>query len=347
MKWLTLLVPVAIGLSFLFPDRPILVFVAAVLSLIPLAAFMGESTEHVAAHVGQSIGGLLNATFGNMAELIIMIAMLSKGLHEIVLAGILGGILVNGLLASGLSMMIGGVKHHIQEYNRESSRDAATLLIIAVFGLAVISVISMRQTADVAQAMPQSSTVVSGLLLLGYAMYLIYSMKTHKDLFESPRSEDDEDTWSLKKALGILTVVTLLVVWVSEILSGAVEAVVASADLSEMFVGAVVIAVIGGAAEIASAIRAANKGRLDLALSISMGGSVQIALFVAPVLVFASYLIGDRPIELIFKGPAVILLFFSVVIVSQLSSDGRSTWFKGALMVLAYVILATGIYLVG
>lgn len=347
MKWLTLLVPIAIGVSFVFPDRPLLVFITAVLSLIPLAAFMGESTEHVAAHVGQAIGGLLNATFGNMAELIILIAMLSRGLHEVVLAGILGAILVNGLLASGLSMLVGGVKHHIQEYNRESSRDAATLLIIAVFGLAVISVISMRQSEAAALVMPESSPIVAGLLLAGYLMYLVYSMKTHKDLFESPRTEDEEDTWSLKKALTVLSVVTLLVVWVSEILSGAIEQVVASSGISEMFVGAVVIAVIGGAAEIASAIRAAGKGRLDLALAISMGGSVQIALFVAPVLVFASYFVGTQPLELLFRGPAVILLFFSVVIVGQLSSDGRSTWFKGALMVLAYVILAAGIYLVG
>lgn len=348
MRYLLLLVPVAIGVTVFMPDSPLLVFITCVLALIPLAALLGEATEHVAAHVGSSIGGLLNATFGNLAELIILIAMLSRGLNEIVLAGILGAILVNAMLASGLSMFVGGLKNHVQEYNRESARDMATLLGLAVFGLAVISVVDMRQSGDVSATIhaTQGTPIVAALLFGGYILFLLYSMYTHKDLFESRREESEPDTWSLKKGVLILLGVTVFVVWLSETLSGAIESVVATANLSEAFVGAVVIAIIGGAAEMASAVRAASKDRLDLALSISMGGSVQIALFVAPVLVVASYFVGQTPLELVFRPQAVILLFFSVVIMAQLSSDGRSTWFKGALLLLVYLILASAIYIV-
>ncbi|MBK6420188.1 MAG: calcium/proton exchanger [Ignavibacteria bacterium] len=348
MRWLLLLVPAAIGVTVFAPDSPLLVFVTCVLALIPLAALLGEATEHVAAHVGSSIGGLLNATFGNLAELIILTAMLSRGLHEIVLAGILGAILVNAMFASGLSMFVGGLRDHVQEYNRESARDMATLLALAVFGLAVISVVDMRQaeSATSGQHGAHGTPIIAGMLFFGYLLYLFYSMYTHKDLFQSRRESHEEDTWSLKKGLLVLLGVTVFVVWLSETLSGAVEAVVATAGLSEVFVGAVVIAVIGGAAEMASAVRAAGKNRLDLALSISMGGSVQIALFVAPALVLVSYLVGTKPLHLVFKPQAVILLFFSVIIMAQLSSDGRSTWFKGALLLIVYLILATAIYLV-
>ncbi len=346
MRWLLLLVPAAIGVTVFAPDSPLLVFVTCVLALVPLAALLGEATEHVAAHVGSSIGGLLNATFGNLAELIILTAMLSRGLYEIVLAGILGAILVNAMLASGLSMFVGGIRSHVQEYNRESSRDMATLLGLAVFGLAVISVLDLRLTETSTNVHDSHGTpIIAGMLFFGYILYLLYSMYTHKDLFQSRREPEEEDTWSLKKGLLVLLGVTVFVVWLSETLSGAVESVVATAGLSEAFVGAVVIAIIGGAAEMASAIRAAGKNRLDLALSISMGASVQIALFVAPVLVFASYFVGSKPLDLVFKPQAVILLFFSVIIMAQLSSDGRSTWFKGALLLIVYAILATAIYL--
>ncbi len=347
MRWLLTLVPVALAVSYIFPDRPLLIFIMCVLALIPLAAVLGEATEHVAAHVGSSVGGLLNATFGNLAELIILIAMVSRGLHEIVLAGILGGILVNAIFASGLSMTLGGLKHHIQNYNRELTRDMSTLLGVAVFGLSVVSVINMRQSEMSSAGYDHmvGTPVVAGLLFLGYVLYLIYSMFTHKDLFQSPRTEEDSDTWSMKTGMLVLAGVTVFVVWISEILSGAIETVVSTSSISETFVGAVVIAIIGGAAEMASAVRAARNNRLDLALSISMGGSVQIALFVAPVLVLASNFVGPSPLPLLFRPQAVILLFFCVVIMAQLSSDGRSTWFKGALLLVAYLILASGIYL--
>jgi Ca2+:H+ antiporter len=348
MKWSLLLVPVAIVVSIVAPDKPLLVFLTSVAALIPLAAVLGEATEHVAAHVGSSVGGLLNATFGNLAELIILTAMLTRGLHEIVLAGILGGILANAMFASGLAMTLGGLRSHVQTYNRESARDMATLLALAVFGLSVISVVDMRQDQigiDI-HARSHATPIVASLLFGGYLLYLIYSMFTHKDLFQSAREEHEPDTWSLRKGLLVLLGVTVFVVYISEALSGAIESVVATADLSETFVGAVVIAIIGGAAEMASAIRAARKDRLDLALSISMGGSVQIALFVAPALVVISYVVG-QPLELLFRPAAAILLFFSVVITAQLSSDGRSTWFKGALLLLTYIIIAVTIYLTG
>ena len=343
MRWSLLLVPVAIILELTLHDQQVVVFFALVLAMIPLAALMGESTEHLSAHVGPSVGGLLNATFGNLAELILLIAMLSKGLYEIVLAGIFGGIVANALLATGISMFSGGLKYHIQEYNRENTRDLATLLTIAIFGLLVISVISFNIEENY-EVGAQVSLAISPLLLLGYGMYLFYSMKTHKELFESS-DEEGESEWSIWTSIAVLAGVTLLVVYISESLSVIIEEAVTETEVNQLFIGAVIIAVIGAAAEIASAVRASRKNRMDLALTISMGGSVQIALFVAPVVVILGYFFGPTPFGLMFDYESVIVLFFSAVITMQLARDGRSTWFKGALLLLVYLLIAVGIWL--
>lgn len=344
MRWMLILVPVAITVNVLFPDQIVLIFLLSVLALIPLAAMMGESTEHLSSRVGPSVGGLLNATFGNLSELIIMVALLSKGLYDVVLSGIFGGILANSILATGLAMFAGGLRHHIQMYNRETTRDQSTLLTIAVFALLVISIIGYGLPPE-ARASSPMSVFVSVFLLLGYVLYLLYSMVTHKDLFAS-QEEDAQTDWPAAKAVGILAAVTVAVVYVSEMLSSAIEHLVAESSVSQLFVGAVVIAVIGAAAEIASAMRAARKDRMDLAFAISMGGSVQIALFVAPVIVILSYVVGSSPFQLMFDYESVLVLFFCVMITMQLARDGQSTWFKGALLILVYIILAGGIYMV-
>jgi Ca2+:H+ antiporter len=344
MKWSLLVVPVAIAVDIVASDNILLVLIFSVLALIPLAAMMAESTEQLAAHVGPAVGGLLNATFGNLAELIIMISLLSKGLHEVVLAGIFGGIVANALLATGLSMFVGGLKYHVQTYNRENTRDLASLLAIAIFGLLVISVIGISIGPDHAED-SFISPIVSLFLLAGYVLYLVYSMITHKDLFGSDE-EESEIKWSPWRSITILAVITAVVVWVSETLSGVIAHAVVDARVSELFIGAVLVAVIGAAAEISSAMRASRKDRMDLSYSISMGGSVQIALFVAPLLVLLSHVVGSRPLQLIFDYESIMVLFFSVVITMQLARDGQSTWFKGALLVLVYLIIATGILMI-
>ncbi len=339
-----LLVPLAIVVRYVWPEDPLLIFAAAVFALVPLAALLGESTEHLAAHVGQASGGLLNATFGNLAELIILITMLSMGLHEVVLWGIFGAIFANALLATGLAMFAGGLKFHIQNYNREGTRDLATLLAIAIFGMLAITVIEWSIPEEY-RADTSMSLVVSLFLVAGYLLYLVYSMWTHKELFKSVPILLEGRSWSLPWSATVLAVVTIFVVWMSEILSSALEVSIKTLDLSAIFVGAVVIAVIGAAAEIASAVRASRNDRMDLALSISMGASVQIALFVAPTLVFASYFVGPRPFHLSFSYESVFLLFFAAMITGQLARDGRSTWFKGALLVIVYLIVAAGAFL--
>lgn len=341
MRWSLILIPIALAVAVLAPERTTLVFACSVAALIPLAAMMGESTEQLAAHVGPSVGGFLNATFGNLSELIVMIALLQRGLHEVVMAGIFGGIVTNALFAAGLAMLLGGMKHHVQAYNRENTRDLATMLTIAIFGMLVISVIGYSLGAG-EQQHGDASLEVSIFLLVGYALFLVYSMGTHRDLFRSAESEEPP-AWSLWKAIAVLGVVTALVVWISENLSATIEAAVAETGVNQLFVGAVLIALIGAAAEIASAIRAARKDRMDLALSIAMGGSVQIALLVAPLMVLLSFLIGPHPLRLVFSYESVMVLFFSVMITMQLARDGRSTWFKGALLVIVYLIIAGGI----
>ena len=344
MRWMLLSVPIALAVILFLPDRPILVFLISVLALIPLAALMGESTEHLATHLGPSAGGLLNATFGNLSELIIMISLLGKGLYDVVLAGLFGGILANSILATGLAMFAGGIKYHLQRYNRESTRDQSTLLTIAVFALLVISIIGSDLPPEQLSASP-ISVMVSPFLLLGYFLFLVYSMGTHSELFEVAE-EDQSSDWSVVKAGSVLVAVTLAVVYISEALSTSIESLVADAGVSQLFIGAVVIAVIGAAAEIASAIRAARKDRMDLALSITMGGSAQIALFVAPVIVIANVVLGDGGFQLYFNYESVLVLFFCVMITMQLARDGQSTWFKGVLLILVYLILAGGIYMV-
>ena len=343
MRWLLLLVPVVILVELFMPDQVLLIFLCAVLALIPLAAMMGESTEHLASHVGPSAGGLLNATFGNLSELIIMVSLLSKGLYDVVLAGLFGGILANSILASGLAMFLGGLRHHVQKYARENTRDQSTLLTIAVFALLVVSIIEGDMT-DEARIESAMSLYVSVFMLAGYVLYLIYTMVTHRDLFAT-ETEEEESSWSVSRSAGVLAGITLAVVYISELLSTAIERLVAEIGISELFVGAVVIAIIGAAAEIASAIRAARRDRMDLAFAISMGGSVQIALFVAPVLVMASYFVGPHSFQIYFSYESVLVLFFCVMISMQLARDGRSTWFKGILLILVYLILAGGIYL--
>ena len=343
MKWLLLFVPTAIVLSYVLPDNPGLVFAAAVLAIIPLAGFLGEATEHLAFHTGESIGGLLNATFGNLAELLILVAVLRSGMFDIVLSGIYGAILVNALLATGLAMLFGGSKFHTQKFETENPYELATLLALAVFALAVISIIG-HNPATTTQANAFTSNIVAVFLLIGYALYLVFSLVTHKDLFKTPH-ESSETAWPVKKALIRLIVITGLVVWISELLSGSVEQVMEIYSLNAAFVGAVVIAILGGAAEMAAAVRAARNNRMDLSLSITMGASVQIVLFVAPVLVLLSNFVAPRPFLLNFDGGGVILLFMAVVIVGTIARDGRATWFKGALLVLVYCLIATGIYL--
>jgi Ca2+:H+ antiporter len=357
MKWLLFFVPVATVMHFVLPNNHGIVFVVAVVALIPLAAALGEATEHVAYHAGDAVGGLLNSTFGNLPELLILTAILRSGLVDMVLASLYGAILVNAILATGLSMLFGGFKYHTQTFKSDHTNEFSSLLAIAVFALAVISIMSatnldqsgmghigMGQTGEMSgKTGDQLNLVLSCLLIAGYGMFLWYSLVTHKDL-HAKSHHTDETAWTLRKSMLWLLGTSIAVVWISEILTGSIELAMSEFKLNQQFTGAIVIAIIGGAAEMASAVRAARVNRMDLALTIAMGASVQIALFVAPLLVLLSYVFASSILHLHFSWSAVLLLFMAVYIVSAISREGKSSWYGGALLVLLYIILAVCYY---
>jgi Ca2+:H+ antiporter len=342
MYWLLLFVPVAVGLEFLAPDRHLLVFLASALAILPLAATMGRATEELAEQMGEGVGGLLNATFGNAAELIIALAALHAGLHDVVKASIVGSIIGNILLVLGAAMLAGGLRRSEQHFNAAGARSQATMLVLAAIALtlpAAFRVASETTTAGLAKL----SISISAVLLFMYLLNLVFALMTHASLFAGSHADGEERAgspkWSVRTSALVLAVATALIAWVSEILVGAIEPTAREFRLSNVFVGVFVVAILGNAAEHATAISAAMKDRMDLSLSIAIGSSVQVALFVAPVLVFASLFIGPAPLDLAFPAGLVLMVLLSVLIMAQVAGDGRSDWLKGAQLLAVYLVL--------
>ena len=365
LDWLLIFVPIAIVLRFV-PGlhSPTALFIVACLAIIPLAGWMGRATEHLAEHLGQGVGGLLNATFGNAAELIIALFALSKGLDGVVKASITGSIIGNVLLVLGLSFFAGGVKFRKQEFNRTAASINATALTLAAIALIIPTV--FHQAAAVVPvtqggwtpAKEQSLSLAIAIVLIAtYAVTLFFSLVTHKELFVGEQSqgvfaevgkertevEDHGVAWSVRKSASVLLGATALVAMVSEFLVGAVEGARETLGLTEVFVGVIVVAIIGNAAEHSSAILMAMRNKMDLSMGIALGSSLQIALFVAPVLLFASYLFG-RPMNLEFTIPEVVAVVASIIIVEQISSDGESNWVEGVQLLSVYAILGILFY---
>ncbi len=328
---------------------------------------MGRATEHLAAHLGQGAGGLLNATFGNAAELIIGLFALSRGLTGVVKASITGSIIGNILLVLGLSFLTGGLKFRKQEFSRVAAGVSTTALTLAAIALMIPTV--FHQTAaevPVAQGGWTSekeqglSLAIAVVLFLTYALMLVFSLITHREVFGADESKDvackagEELTrmeaeegahtpWSVGKSTGVLLGATAFVALLSEFLVGAIESARESLGLTEIFVGVIVVAIIGNAAEHSSAVLMALRNKMDISIGIAIGSSLQIALFVAPVLVFASYLFG-RPMNFEFTVPEVVAVVASVVIVEQISSDGESNWIEGLQLLSVYAVLAVLFY---
>jgi Ca2+:H+ antiporter len=361
-------VPVAIALRFV-PSlaNPTALFIVSCLAIVPLAGWMGRATEHLAEHLGQGVGGLLNATFGNAAELIIGLFALSKGLTGVVKASITGSIIGNILLVLGLSFLSGGVKFRKQEFSRVAAGVSATALTLAAIALVIPTVFHQTAAAvPVAQggwtpAKEQGlSLAIAVVLFLTYALTLVFSLVTHRDVFGADESKDvaceagEELTrmeaeegahvpWSMGKSVGVLLGATAFVALISEFLVGAIERARESLGLTEIFVGVIVVAIIGNAAEHSSAVLMALRNKMDISIGIAVGSSLQVALFVAPVLVFASYLFG-RPMDLEFTVPEVVAVVASVIIVEQISSDGESNWIEGLQLLSVYTVLAVLFY---
>lgn len=378
LDWLLIFVPIAIAMRFVPGlDNPTWLFIASCLAIIPLAGWMGRATEHLAEHLGQGVGGLLNATFGNAAELIIALFALAKGLDGVVKASITGSIIGNILLVLGLSFVAGGVKFKRQVFNRTAASVSATALTLG--GIALVIPTIFHQVAaqvPVAQggwtpAKEQTlSLAIAIVLFVTYGFTLFFSLVTHRQLYTGDAAPDEAterdvlgenvagknaaaqvgheheehgEHWSKGKSVLVLFIATAFVALVSEFLVGAVEGARESLGLTEVFVGVIVVAIIGNAAEHSSAILMAMRNKMDLSLGIALGSSLQIALFVAPILIFASYLFG-RPMNLEFTIPEVIAVIASIIIVEQISGDGESSWIEGVQLLSVYAILGILFY---
>ena len=327
---------------------PILIFATACLGVLPLAGLMGRATEQISERTGPTIGGLLNATFGNAAELIIAIVALRAGLVDLVKASITGSILGNLLLILGLSLVAGGLKSPILRFNRTSAGMSSAMLALAVAGLVFPAVFHSLhpgiQTPRLVFSELQLSEAVAVILAITYGCSLLFSLHTHKAVFGMDASSTPEGPeWSLFKSVGILAAATAAVVVESELLVHAVEGVTASLGLSQVFLGLIIIPIIGNAAEHATAVLMARKGKTDLSLQIALGSSTQVALLVAPILILAGVLMG-QPMNLVFSTFEVVTLAVSTIVVAMITLDGESHWFEGVQLLALYAMVAAAAY---
>jgi Ca2+:H+ antiporter len=346
LLWLLVFVPVLFAAERLRPEAHTLLFVLSVLAIVPLAALLSHATESVAAKTGDTVGGLLNATLGNLTELVIALTALHAGQYTLVKASIAGAIVTNTLFMLGASFLLGGLKHHVQEYNRSSARLQAGLLFLATVAILIPSAISEADSTAGSAFTETLSVGLSVLLIAAYGLNLLFSLKTHREFFGgAEHAEAGEAPWPLGLALATLAGVTVLVALVSEVFVESVQQAAVAFGMTPAFVGFIVVALVGGAAEMASAFSGARKNRLDLSVGIALGSASQIALFVAPVLVLLSYVIGPAPMSLQFWPGAVVMMLIATMTASLVTNGGRSAWFVGVLVLMVYLIFAMTLYL--
>ena len=343
-NYLLLLIPVVIAGESLLHIDPVILFFLSALSILPLAKLMGQATEEVSIHSGSTIGGLVNVTFGNATELIIAIIALNAGLIEMVKASITGAVIGNMLLLLGVAIVIACLKRDKQVFNKTIAHANSGLLLLVIIGLVMPAVFSETQSNTTPSLLLGLSIVTAAVLIILYVLYLLFSLKTHSHLSEGHGGHDDEESkWSLKKAVIILISCTVAIAMVSEILVGSIEPVIHKLGWTEFFIGIIILPIISSAAEYWTALTMAIKNRIELSINIAMGSSLQIALFVAPVLVFTSILLG-KPMNLVFELFEVVSIIASVAIVSKISTDGEVNWLEGSMLIGAYIILATAFF---
>jgi Ca2+:H+ antiporter len=348
IMWLLAFAPAAIGLERSGAAAP-LVFAAAALAIVPLAGLIVQATENLAEHTGPAIGGLLNATFGNLPEFIIAVAALRAGLLDVVRASLIGAVLANILLALGIAFILGGVRHHVMSYSPAAARTYATMMMLAVVTMALPSTFHRFFGAAAPETARTLDLGVSAILLATYISYVVFMLRTHPEFFAPVSKTDPEATsaeahWSVGRAVGTLLAASVGAAWMSEVLVGAAEATGQALGMSEVFLGLVLLAMIGTAAESGSAIAVARKNKPDLAVGIAMGSSIQIALFVTPLLALVSGLFAPQPLSLSFTRAEMGLLFIGVLIGVVVASDGQATWFKGAQLLAVYLVIAASLY---
>ena len=349
-------IPIAIALELVHAGA-VVTFFASALGVIPTAALMGRATEELAARSGPGIGGLLNVTFGNAPELIIALFALGKGLHEVVKASLIGSILGNVLLVMGAAMLVGGLSGHrahgVQKFGQTAASVQSTMLLLATAALIMPGVFALVQGVSLplpgderigyGSDLEHLSFAVACVLILSYAAGLLFSLRTHARLFnphEEESSIEGRGSWSTRRSVLALAISGALVGVLSEILVGSIEETSHSIGLSEFFIGAIVVAIVGNAAEHWVAVLVAYKNKMSLAVNIAIGSSAQVALFVAPVLVLVSFVLGPAPMPLVFNGLELAGLAIAAIIANQVTQEGESTWYEGLQLLLVYVVLA-------
>ena len=349
-----LLVPLSVVLEYVVHAPPVWVFVVWLLAIVPLAEWIRRATEHLAVRAGSEIGGLVNVTFGNMAELIIALFILRSGATDVVKAQITGSIIGNALLGLGLAIVVGGWKRHTQTFPRERAGLQSSLLILSVIALLVPALFDFTErglnqsASEISRLDERLSLGVSVVLILMYFANIAYTLVTHRNVFSREEDADEMhgEAWPMWKSIGILLGATVLIALEAELVSGALEATSTTLGLSPFFLGVTVLAVVGNAAEYVSAVYFARRDRMGLVFTITVGATIQIALFVAPVLVIASHIMG-RPMSLVFANPLELIAVASVAFaVNAIAHDGEVTWFEGVLLLAVYALLGLAFFFV-
>jgi Ca2+:H+ antiporter len=344
------LIPLAIVLD-VAGASPIAIFFVSAGGVIPTAALMGRATEELAARSGPGIGGLLNVTFGNAPEIIIALFALNKGLHEVVKASIIGSMIGNILLVLGAAMLVGGLGRDRQKFDRTAASTQSAMLLLASAALVMPAIFELvegkglpgpgDERVNYPSDIEHLSLAVALVLILTYVAGLFFSLKTHRDLFNPDHTVDDKhgEPWSVRKSVLMLAIAGVAVGGMSEILVGSISEAAKGVGLSEFFVGAIVVAIVGNAAEHWVAVLVARKDKMDLAVNIAIGSSAQIALFAAPVLVICSFFLGPFPMPLVFNGFEVGAIVLAILIANHVTNEGESTWFEGVQLLAVYVVL--------
>ena len=345
-------IPIALALE-LIGAGPALIFSTSAIGVIPTAALMGRATEELADRAGPGIGGLLNVTFGNFPELLIAFFALREGLHEVVKASIIGSVLGNVLLVMGGSMLVGGLRRERQSFNRRAARSQATMLILASAALVMPAVFALveggglpkpgAELVDFSSSVEDLSLTVAIVLLVAYAGGLWFSLISHRDLFNPPAEVEEvegAEPWTIRRSVILLAIAGIAVGVMSEILVGSIAETAESVGLTEFFIGAVIVAIVGNAAEHWVAVYVAAKDKMDLAVNIAVGSAAQVALFVGPLLVVVSFFVGPQPLPLVFNGFELGGILLAVIIASHITGQGESTWFEGLMLLALYTVLA-------
>jgi Ca2+:H+ antiporter len=371
LYFLVICVPIAVVLELTYPE-PVLVFIFAAIGLIPLAKLIGESTEHLATHYGPTLASLLNVTFGNAAEIIIGIVAMSTGLLNLVKASIIGSIIGNILLVFGLSLFVGGLKEKEQFFNKENTGYQSSMLFLAIIGLAVPTILATTASEIGNQGNIQFVSDVLAFVLLGvYIASIIFTFFTHKHLFSIPsmgtaeeygkgrrsetskisqdiheeRERSNDFHWSKKRSIILLGASIIGVVLASEVLVNSVEVTIKKFGFGEMFVGAIIVGIVGNAAEHSSAIMLARRGKLDLSIGIAAGSGTQVAIFVVPILVIAGIIV-NRHFNLVFTIYELAVVFLAALILNLIAHDGKTNWFEGIMLIAVYIIVAVGFFFI-